>query len=380
VRRGRALTGLAGLALLAAGCGGRNRYVPAPGPYDLVPEEWSETLFEARAAVGAGRFREAHDLVRPLALRRPELLPVRVFLQELQLDLLQIGEPVGGFEVPEPADAVAWLGDTYRVQADRNPMPATYVLAARLALGGDEALALLEQAGELDAGCVWVHYGRAWWSARLRRFPEAREGVAAAFALDAGHGPTMRLHASLLAGAGEIEDAIECLVLWLERGEPDPLVDPSLRAEALVDLAALHLLAGRPGVALSHLTTAVPEDIVHPARAELVRAVALEDLGQRSLALAAARRAKQLAPDDLLPMVHQALLLQFEGNVNQERNMWELLLAEVEERADEEDSPAPTDDPTGLDLATLLIQLQARARLGQIERENPRPRGARGAP
>ena len=86
---------------------------------------------------------------------------------------------------------------------------------------------------------MWAHYGKAHWHHRVREYPAARESVLAAFELDPGHMPTMRLHASMQAAAGEIPPATECLLTWLKRGETDPMIDARERTEGQVDLAAL---------------------------------------------------------------------------------------------------------------------------------------------
>jgi len=359
---------------LGAACGSTRTYVPDPGPYDQVPDTWRAELSRARDLLEAGDARAAHDLVRPLAAQRPALLPVRVFLQELQVRLLADGERVGGFGLPQGQDPATALGDLYLERADANPSTAEYVLAARLTPSGDDALRMLARAREEDPGCVWVHYATAWWNAKLRRFPEAREAVAQAFERDPGHLPTMRLHATLLAGAGDVEPAVLVLGLWLERTAGDPLTDPSQRAEAEVDLAALRLLEADPSAALEVLAGVDKGALLDPARAELVRAVALEDVGQRPQALAAARRARDDAPDDLLPLVHQAMLLGAEGNTTQERQIWELLLEVAERRASE-----PSSDPAALDIADLVIRLRANARLQRLREQDgarwPRPAG-----
>ncbi len=349
------------LPLLGA-CGSTRLYVAQPGPYDTIPVAWKEDLTLARTAFEHGRPREAHRILRRYAVEQPELLPIRVFLQEVELALLEAGEVVGGFAVADSSKAAASLGDVYRDAADAQPGAARYVLAARLATEASVALALLDQARAEDSRCVWVHYAIAWWNTRQRLYPAARASVADAFELDGGHLPTMRLHATHLAGAGEIRPAIDCLRAWLARTELSPLVAPSVRAEAYIDLAALYLLQEEPAKALDLVSAIDRADLVHPARAELVRAAALDELDESSLALSAARRARDLAPDSSLALVYQALLLEVQGNHLQERQTWELLLAETEAIEKEAD-----DDP--LDFSELLIRLRARARLATLERE-----------
>ncbi len=367
---GRAVPAVPALIALAlAACGSTRSYVPDPGPYDRIPSAWSAQLWRARFAYDDGRLREAHGLLRPLADQRPELLGLRSFLQEVEVGLLEEGQEVGGLRVPDATKARPWLADVYRQRADANPDALSYVLAARLQSRGPAALRLLDEALSIDPDCVWAHYGRAWWNFGLRRFPQARADVEAALQLDRGHLATMRLHASMLASAGDTRPAIVCLVAWLKQGETDALVDPHQRAEAQVDLAALLVLDGQAEEALA-LSEAIDRSLLRePARAELVRAVALGDLGRLSVALSAARRGKEESPDDLLPLVYQALLLQLQGNVTQERAVWQALLSEATARREAEAiRPFDPEEPGELYLPDLLIELQARTRLERLER------------
>jgi len=360
------------LAVLIA-CHATRVYDPEPGRYDRIPPEWNADLWRARFATDGGRFQEAHAILRPLADARPELLAVRCMLQDAELALLEEGKRVGGMSVPDPAKAAGWLADAYSQRADANPSAEGYVLAARLQPRPTDGLELLDQAVALDPGCVWAHYGQAFWNHRLRRFPAAREAIERAFDLDPGHMPTMRLHASMQASAGETQPAIDCLLTWLKRGETDPTIDPRERAEAQIDLAALLVLDGLPEDALA-LLDAIDRDLLRePARSQLVRAVALADLGRHALALSAARRAKEENPEDVLPLVYQALILEREGNVSQERAAWEALLAEVHaQREADAARPLDLDDPDEFDFPTLLIQLRAQARLERLDRERAR--------
>jgi len=360
------LLACAATLVLGSACGASRTYIATPGRYDIVPRAWEEQLRRARDAFEEGDLEECHEQLAPLAELKPIVLPVRVFLQDVQLGLLGAGREVGGVLVP-PAEAQAHLGDLYAQSADANPSAAGYVLAARLSSAGTAALEYLDQAAALDKDCVWVHYGRAWWLFGLRRFPEARKAIQQALDLDAGHLPTMRLHASMLASAGDTKDAVYVLELWLERSADDPLVDPRMRADAQVDLAALLVLEDEAEEALDLLAGIRPGLLPDPARAELVRAAALEDLGLRTLALSAARRAKGLDPDGLLPLVQQALLLQFEGNTAQERALWAQVLLEAESRL--EPSNESSAEREALDVQSILIQLQARARIERIDRE-----------
>lgn len=364
-----ACRGLALCALLLLGaCGSSRSYVSRPGPYDEVPEEWVDILALARQAYEGGRLEHAQALLAGLARRDEKLIPVRAFLQDIELAMLVQGLEVGGLQAP-PEDARAWLADVYQQRADANPTAERYVLAARMSEDADAALALLDQAEALDSGCIWVAYGRAWWNYSERRFPEAREALAAAFAIDPGHLPSMRLEATRMASSGETNDAIDVLELWLDRTGGDALVDPRLTAEARVDLAALRVLDNEPAWALEELEEVDLSLVTDRARAELVRAAALEARGDLSGALEAARVAQGLAPGDLLPLMQEALLLERTGaDPVSERQAWERILAQAA-AAREAVPEAGAADPTELDFQSLLIQLQARTQLERLQRE-----------
>ena len=304
---------------------------------------------------------------------------MRIFHQELQLAILEAGARAGGEREPY-SGSVSTLANAYRQRAAGMARVEEYVLTARFAPNLEEALELLDKAAAIDRDCVWVHYARAWWYARSRRFAAARSEVAEAFQLDGGHMPTMRLHASLQAGAGETDEAIACLQAWLERSEPDPTIDPRQRAEAVVDLAALHALRGESGRALDTLDRLDPDDLADRSRADLVEAVALSNLGDLPRALSAARRARAHAPDSLLPLAHQAMLLELQGNSTQEMQAWERLLEEAERIRESREAGAPDATPFAeesvFDFGGLLIELQANARLGRIAEERAARRRA----
>jgi hypothetical protein len=372
----RAVMLLAVLAPLTA-CRASRAYEPNPGPYDRIPALWEDDLVRARESFEEGDLAQCHATLLPLAEADPNVIPVRVFQQEVQLGLLGAGQEVAGLRVP-PREARLHLADIYAQRADANPSATGYVLAARLDTDGDAALAHLEQAEALDPACVWVHYAKGWWLFSLRRFPEARESIEAVFELDGGHMSTMRLQASMFASAGDTLDAIEVLEKWLDRGEEDPLVDPRLRAEGQVDLAALLVLDDEAEAAIDLLASIRPELLPDPARAraELVRAAALEDLGLRTLALSAARRAKGADDDALLALVQQALLMQFEGNTTMERVFWVMVKDEAKARWEREpdETAGLGEDPSSLDFQAILVQLQANARIERIDADQ-RARG-----
>jgi hypothetical protein len=363
-----ALAALPLLGSLSGGCFARS-YRPDPGPYDRIPEEAEAELVEARSAFEAGELLDARARLAALSERHPRCIPVGVFLQEVELLLLERGESVKGVSAPGAEEAQRALGDVYIARAEAEPTPANEVLAARLELDPVEALARLATVLELDRDCVWAHYATAHLNARLRRFPEARAALKAAFRQDGGHLPSMRLHVWLLANAGATDDARDCLERWLERTEHDPLTDRAARADAEVDLAALAVLSGDASEGLAILERLDHESLADPARAELVACAALEETGERELALSAARRAHDLDPDALLGLVQQALLFRKEGNPAQERAAWQWVLDELEHRRAAGSGSSSRDARAALDMRELLIELRARARLERLDRE-----------
>jgi tetratricopeptide (TPR) repeat protein len=371
MRSGRAV--LAAFALFLAGVAGgcfARTYRARPGPYDILPDEIRPELVQARAAWDAGDLEACRALLASITRRFPRCLPVAVFKQEVELELLEQGQPVEGVSAPGKEEALLALGELYRARADSDSTPAGEVLAARLESDSERALARLARAVELDPDCVWAHYAIAYWNARLRRFPQARSELKASLRLDGGHLPSMRLQAWLLANAGSTEEARDCLERWLERTEEDPLTPRAQRAEAQVDLAALAVLSGDPGEALSLLEGADRDALREPARAELVRCAALEDSGEPERAMAAARRAHDLDPDELLGLVQQALLLEKQGNEAQERAAWQWVLDELERRRTARARPAD-ESTVSLDLSEVLIQLQASTRVERLDRARP---------
>jgi hypothetical protein len=345
-----------------AACGGARAYPANPGPYDRIPEAWSADLRQARLAFLRGDTAAALQRLERLRDERPKALPVRIFLQEVELARLEADASPGG-----PEEALARLARDYERRAAEQPAPENLVLAARLCTDEARALELLERAEALDPDCVWVHYGRAWWAAVQKRYREAREEVRAVQRLDAGHLPTLRLSAAMLAGAGEVEEAAGALDAWLERTADDPLYSPFERADALLDLAALEVLNDRPKRALELLAELDPRALREPARAEEVRAVALDARGEYAESLAAVHRASRLDPLAVLPLVQEAMLLASAGDLAGEKAAWEELLARTEMAS------ADPRDPAAIDIESMLFRLQAHARIERIERETGAP-------
>lgn len=355
---------------LAAACGAARAYVAEPGAYDRVPATWRQDLAAARLAFERGDAHTAYARVAPLTLQQEAILPVRLFLQEIELALLEdegrVGDltasPEGGSEGSSGVDARAVLARFYEEQAEARPRAEAYVLAARLCRDGEQALTLLDEADTIDPRCVWVHYARAWWRYGLRRFKEARAALRAALRLDGGHLPSVRLQATLLAGAGESEDAADALEVWLERTADDPLYSGAERADALLDLAALRVLVDEPGEALALLEDLDPRAVRDPVRAEEVRAAAHEARGELTHALEAVRRASALRPSELLPLVQQAMLLESAGDAEGERKSWLKLLEMIASN----EAVQEGEDLSSIDFSAALFRLQAHARLERL--------------
>jgi len=354
-------------ALLIGACGTTRTFVADPGAYDRVPDEWQTDLAAARLAFDRGDPHTAYSRVGPLCLERPQVVPVRIFLQEIELALLEREGKVGTLVAADPEEARKVLAAFYEKQAGASTRAEGPVLAARLAPDGESALALLDVADAIDPRCIWVHYARAWWRTGLRRFKEARDSLKIALRMDPGHLPSLRLQAILLAGAGDTKDAAAVLEVWLERTSGDPLYSAGERADALLDLAALRVLLGEPRAALDLLEELDPRAVRDPARAEEVRAAAHDARGELTAALEAVRRASDGAPSALLPLVQRAMLLRGAGDPEGERKAWE----RVVELTEESSAPADSEDLSSIDFVSNLYRLQALARLERLARGEP---------
>ena len=352
------------LISISSACRASRVYVPQPSRYDSLPRGGEEVLHEARRAFDEGRRADAHAALLSLVQLSPSNIPVRIFLQDVRLSLLEAGEAASGFDFGAVPNPEAWLFEAYLNQADANPSPEVFVLAARLAPDGETALELLDEAGRLDPRCPWVHYGRGYWLQELGQVPEARGAVRTALRIDGGHPPSMRLFGSMLASAGDTTGAIEVLELWVRRAESSPLVTRGHLAEARVDLAALHVLDDEPEEALQVMDMTDFERLRDPALGELVSAAAYAATGEFERALLAARRARELDPTSYLPLVHEALVLQREGSSVSERVVWEELLERIDA-----DPPRPSESSSSpVDFQALLLEVQARARLERLDR------------
>ena len=338
------------------GCGKR-AYVSSSGRYDRIPKDWQAKLLEARSQLDAEDLDGAYMLLSELATQNPRILPVRVFLQEIELRLLEERGRAGRLSVPSPDQAHAWLSNYYLTQSEANPSPESLILAARLEKDARSALALLDQAEALDPRCVWIPYARAWCNFVDYRFTPAEDAIREAFKLDSGHLQTMRLQAVVLTAAGESAGAMQVLSLWLRRTAGDPLVSAEQRGEALLDLASLKVLNGETKDALRILDAIDPRVIAKIARLDQVRAAALEDRDAFELAHEAIRRSQLTAPEDPLPLIQKARLYARQGDDENELATWNELLEHLEEH------------PDSAGFSALIYRLQALTRLQRHERK-----------
>lgn len=343
---------------LTAACTATRAYPPNPGRWDRVPGAWLDDLHAARLDFDREHPAEALTRLEGLAESGPELLPVRAFLQEIELTLLEREGELRGLPLADGQTPTEVLFAEYAARADAEPTVAGYVLAARLAPDAERALALLEEGDAVEPGCVWVHYGRAWWHHSLRRFREARDELRAAQRIDPGHLPSMRLEATMLAGAGDLDEAVGALRVWLDRTAGSPLVAGRDRADALLDLAALEVLRDHPGKALDLLEELDPRAVRDPARTETVRAAAYEARGEISEALAAVDRAIELDPHGILPLVQEALLWSAAGDTEKAIEAWRRVVATAD--------AAEVLDSEDIDFESALFRLQAHTHLERL--------------
>jgi tetratricopeptide (TPR) repeat protein len=206
------------------------------------------------------------------------------------------------------------LRERYRQRAEEEPNAegsrrvASLVLAARVEPDPLAAQVLLDRAEKLDPRCSWCSYGRAFLAARSGDWAEVRTRMARAKAADPGHMPTLWLETWMLSRSGSHPEAIVSLDTWIEKAQGDPRLDPRLVSEAKLDRALLAVLDGDPKDAREILAELEADPRVDPARRSTVAAGAEQESGEPALALAAAEEAERHGPDDLLPIVQQALL------------------------------------------------------------------------
>ncbi len=314
----------------------------------------------ARAATDAVRYEEAWAILAPLSQAQPSDLELATWLQDLRLELLASGSRVDAALEPwhasgEPAEALRKL---YAERAVESESPVTLVLAARVESDAISAIALLDRALALDPALAWAHYGKAHALLRHRTLVErwslAGESLARALALDPGLIGARRLEAWMLAQEGSVGEARAALETWLVRTRSDVRVGARERATAEVDLALLRVLDGDTEGA-RELLEGLEGVAEERDRRLTVLTVAAAEMGDLQAALEAARQAGAAAPDDVLPLVQQALLQQYwRGDEEAARELWNEVIARA---------------ATAPDIGTLLQGMRAQL---QVEREQAR--------
>ncbi|MEM7310671.1 MAG: tetratricopeptide repeat protein [Planctomycetota bacterium] len=365
----RARAGVAALlALVACRAPSFDPYEEAPGIYDRFTPLQLEALVQADELFVRGQVEVARRYLASLAAAAPDNLVVATRLQEVELQLLADGLTVPGVALgEEQLDPASRLRPLYMRRALVEGTASAYVLAARLASEEEAAIGLLDEALRRDPDCVWAHYAFAWHHAAAQRFGEAQSALERALALDPGHPPSRRLEAALLARSGDVERATRAHRFWLERYGDDPRTSRRHAADARLDLAALLVLGEEPEEALDELAAIDRGELSDATSLELVRATALQVAGRVSAALAVARAAAAAAPDDVRPRQQEAILLgEHLGDEQAAREAWEAVLSLLDGPEDSAGGASESADPAARELATLLLQLQARTALARL--------------
>jgi len=326
---------------------------PAPAPAS------ASVLEEVAALERAGRLEDARESLAAAVAAAPGDYDAAARLQDLESQLLVAGEPVPGFDGP-PADPVATLRRVYRARAVASGRPLDDVLAARAEDDRLAALHLLDQALAKDGEFALAHYARAHVLFAVGRLGDARAALDSALERAPGLAAARRLEARLLAAEGDEQMALAALDGWLARTRGDPRVVDAERVDGELDAAGLELARGEARAALERLGR-LPDGIgPRGARLELLRAAAWELRGDWDAALAAARRAADLAPADPLPLVYGALIHgRRRGDRVAARRAW-LRVVEL--------AAAGAAGAGAFDPRLALYVLRARVELAQLER------------
>lgn len=280
--------------------------------YDDLPAAALRRLATARDDLERDRADSARHELAALAAEFPENIPVGIWLQEAEIALASPraggGPGVAGDGVPDV------LRERYRKRAEEERgavgarSVASLVLAARVEPDPLAAQVLLDRGEKLDPRCAWCSYGRAFLAARAGDWAEVRTRIARAKGADPGHMPTLWLETWMLSRSGNLSEAIVSLDTWVEAAQADPRIDPRLVSEARLDRALLAVLDGDPKDAREILGEIESDERIDPARHALIEAGAEQEIGEPGAALAAAQEAQRLRPNDLDPIIQQALL------------------------------------------------------------------------
>ncbi len=273
----------------------------APGPVEipvtstrfdaLKPDELVE-FRSARAAFDAHDFNRAQLEFERLFAADPVNVCIGTWIQECE------------FRSGGPAEKIAerWAERARLVDSAPNE-----VLAARVAIDVESRVAALARAEAIDPQCAWIHYARAFDCAATSDWPAARAQIAKAKESDPGHLWTYWLEAWIATRTAALEDAGSALSGFVLRARDDPRIQRTLLDDARLDLALVWTLTGEPRDA-RELVLEVDPNGPDAARRFAALALVRQALGDLKGALAAAEDAERVSPDDMLPVVQQALL------------------------------------------------------------------------
>lgn len=292
MRASRIAALLAMTQLVACGAPGPVRIPSTSTRFDALEPVQLVEFRAARAAYDARDFRSAHAGFEALLAADPDNVCVGTWMQECEFAL---------------SETPAAIEERWAERARSTPSAPNEVLAARVAVSAEARSAALARAERLDPNCAWIHYARAFAAAALSDWPAARAHVAKAKAADPGHLWTYWLEAWISTRTASLEEAASALQGFIESARDDPRIQRTLLDESRLDLALVWTLSDEPRRARD-LVLEVDPDGPDAARRLAALAIVRQALGDLKGALAAAEEAEKAAPEDLLPVVQQALL------------------------------------------------------------------------
>ncbi len=286
---------------------------PGPRPYEAISDATLDLVRTGILAYEAGKYERAADIFGRASREAPRDLRVAIWLQDATLGNSErraatLGLPLVGGNSPK-----AQLRRQYRRIAEQGESPAAYLLAARLEDDQPSAELLLGRALELDPQMAWAHYALAHVAARGGDLGAVHSELTSTFELDPRHLPALRLLGWAQAAVGEFDAAKAAFEAWLERADEDWLATVTVRNTVKLDLALVYLSAGEPRHAMSLIDELAGERVDETRRYTAMTST-LDALGRPEEARDLARAAQDLDPEALLPVVQEALLLEFRLN------------------------------------------------------------------
>lgn len=329
---------------------------PAGDPYRQLEPEGVEQLRRGIQLLEEGRLSAARDAFQSLVERAPGDLASAVWQQEGHVAWVLRGSRLGAPRDPDVVPLAA-LREDYRRQAQAQPTPLAWYLAARLEEDPLAAQLSLQRALELDPEMSWAWYAQAHVAARAGDWLAARQALERTFDLVPDHLPALRLYGWFQAEAGDTGGAIAALEAWLERADQDWLATTRQREEVRLDLALAYQADGQGGSAARLLREIEPGSVDEVRRLTAI-AVVEEGRDYVNEALSAARAARVADPSAILPRVQEALLLElWLGDGASARAAWEEVLALTADSDDLAD---------GLQRFRAEVHLQRLARAAQV--------------